>query len=240
MMPALELENVSQRVSGTFGLRDLSLAVEVGQCLGLIGPSGAGKTTTLRLIAGLEGPDAGTIRIDGKVVSQGALRVSPHRRRVGLVFQGLALWPHVTVAKHVHYGLDQELPRANCPAKVQEILERLDLVEHARRYPSELSGGEQQRVALARALAGRPRILLLDEPLANLDRSLRRDLLELLVGLKTRESVSMVFVSHDREGLSSLTDSLVVMDRGEIVEQGPTNELLASPESAAGRRLLAD
>jgi iron(III) transport system ATP-binding protein len=236
----LELRDVRKRVGRSFALGPISFEVATGRCLALVGPSGAGKTTTLRLIAGLEAPDAGVIRIGGEAVYGGRKKVAPHRRRVALVFQSLALWPHLTVEKQVFYGLGRGLPRATRGSVVRSALARLGIAEHARRYPEQLSGGERQRVAIARALAGRPKILLLDEPLANLDRGLRRSLLELLAELKSESSMAMVYVSHDREGLASLADRLAVMDRGVLVEQGPAAEVLASPATAVGKRLLAD
>lgn len=236
----LELRDVRKRVSRTFAVGPISLEIAAGRCLALVGPSGAGKTTTLRLIAGLEAPDAGVIRIGGEMVDGGARAVAPHRRGVALVFQSLALWPHLTVEKQVLYGLGRELPRAARRPAVRSILERLGLAEHARCYPAQLSGGEQQRAALARALVGRPRILLLDEPLAHLDRGLRRSLTALLAELKAESSMAMVYVSHDRQGLAALADRLAVMDHGIVVEEGPAAELLTSPESDVGRRLLAD
>jgi iron(III) transport system ATP-binding protein len=240
MTPALELDKVSKRLTEHFAVRNVSFRLVMGRCLGLVGPSGAGKTTILRLIAGLEVPDKGRIIIDEKAVSEAGSSVSPHRRGVGLVFQDLALWPHMTVEKQVYLCLDQGLPRDKRWQKTRATLDRLDLGSHSGKYPAQLSGGEGQRVALARALVAEPGVLLLDEPLANLDRSLRRSLLELLADLKTEGSVSLVYVSHDREGLSSLTDEIAILDRGELVEQGSTVEVLSSPKSPVGKSLLLD
>ncbi len=236
----LELRDVRKQVDRCFALGPIAFEVPAGCCLALVGPSGAGKTTTLRLIAGLETPEEGTIRIGGEVVSQGRRTLAPHRRGVGLVFQNLALWPHLTVEKQVFFSLRRHRPRSERWNEVRSVLERVGLAEQARRYPAELSGGEQQRVALARALAGRPRVLLLDEPLANVDRGLRRSLLALLAELKAQAQVAMIYVSHDREGLASLADRLAVMDRGVIVEQGSAAGVLAAPETGVGKRLLAD
>jgi len=238
MTPMLELRDVSKRVGPAFALRAVSLEVEAGSCLGVVGPSGAGKTTLLRLVAGLEAPDQGLIRIAGEPVSGDGRWVRPYRRPVGLVFQGLALWPHMTVERHAFHGLEPGLPRRERWRRARAILDRLGLESLARRFPSELSGGERQRVALARALVRRPRVLLLDEPLASLDLGLRRSLLELLGQLKTEDSVAMVYVSHEREGLASLVDRIAVLDGGEIVESGDAAALLRSPRTAVARRLL--
>ncbi|MBA2463532.1 MAG: ABC transporter ATP-binding protein, partial [Nocardioidaceae bacterium] len=166
--PALVLEAVSKRYGAVAAARDLSLTAAPGELITLIGPSGCGKSTTLRLVAGLDQPDAGTIRIDGEVVADRRTWRPPERRRVGLVFQDHALFPHLTVASNVAFGISR-LPRAEQRRRVEEVLELVRLGHLAGRYPHELSGGEQQRVALARALAPRPAVVLLDEPFSSLD-----------------------------------------------------------------------
>lgn len=240
MTAILELRDLSKRNGPAFALQGVSLEVNPGSCLGVVGPSGAGKTTLLRLVAGLETPEGGSIRIDGEPVSGEGQWVLPHRRSVGLVFQGLALWPHMTVEQHAVHGLGPGVSRSERRHRARAVLERLGLAPFARRYPSELSGGERQRVALARALVRRPRVLLLDEPLASLDRSLRRSLVALLGQLKAEDSVAMVYVSHEREGLASLVDRIAVLDDGTVVEQGDAATLLREPRSEVARRLLLD
>lgn len=236
--PLLVLDRVTRRLGPDFAVRQLGLEVAAGSCLALVGPSGAGKTTVLRLVAGLELPDAGTVRIGGEAVSGAGRPVPPHRRGVGLVFQGGALWPHVSVADHAYHGTDPGLPRAERRRRAHEVLERLELGDKVGRRPHELSGGERQRVALARALASRPQLLLLDEPLASLDLGLRRSLLARLRALKDDDGATLVYVSHEPMGLAALADRVAVMDGGAVVEEGAAAEVLRDPASDAGRRLL--
>lgn len=213
----LEVEGLSKRLGERFALEGLSFEVDSGRCLGLAGASGSGKTTTLRLIAGLDVPDAGEVRVAGVVVCSRKLWIPPGRRGVAMVFQGLALWPHMTVEKNVLNGLDGSVPSADRRRRVVEILERFHLREHARFYPHELSGGERQRVAIARALIRQPGILLLDEPLAHLDQQLRRETLRLLGEMKCIGGPAMILVSHDLEGLDELSDHVVRLEHGRQV-----------------------
>ena len=170
--PALTLEGVTKRYGAARGVEGMDLVIPPGELLTLIGPSGCGKSTTLRLVAGLERPDAGTITVAGRVVADTRRFVEPERRRVGLVFQDHALFPHLTVGKNVEFGL-HDLRSGERRSRAGELLDLVQLAHLADRYPHELSGGEQQRVALARALAPRPAVVLLDEPFSSLDESLR-------------------------------------------------------------------
>ncbi len=238
MTALLELREVSKRLSRSFAVDRVTLGLDAGECLGLVGPSGCGKTTTLRLIAGLETPDAGSIAIAGREVSRPGKAVPPSRRGVAMVFQGLALWPHMTVAKNVYHGLSRRTSRSERWQSARVALARLGLEGHSGRYPAELSGGEQQRVALARALVGSPATLLLDEPLSHLDRGLRREVVEMLRSLKQDSEIALVYVSHDREELERIADRIAVMELGRIVESGPAPEVLAGPRSDVGRYLF--
>ncbi len=176
-MPHLELQNLTKRFGDVIGFDAIELAVEHGEFVCLVGPSGCGKTTTLRMIAGLIEPDAGEIRVAEKVVSTSGSVVPPERRNMGMIFQSYAVWPHMTVQQNVAYGLKmRRVPADERHKRTEAVLQATKLTRLADRYPAELSGGEQQRVALARALASKPDILLLDEPLSNLDANLRGDL----------------------------------------------------------------
>jgi iron(III) transport system ATP-binding protein len=220
--PALVLDRVTKRYGAVVGASALELTAGPGELVTLIGPSGCGKSTTLRLIAGLERPDEGTIRIAGEVVADGRRFQEPERRRVGLVFQDHALFPHLTVAKNVAFGLDG-LPRAARRARVGEVLDLVRLGHLAGRYPHELSGGEQQRVALARALAPRPAVVLLDEPFSSLDESLRAQVRRDTVATLQETGTTGVLVTHDQTEALSVGHRVVVMRDG-VIEQADVPE----------------
>jgi iron(III) transport system ATP-binding protein len=201
------------------------LEVERGEIVALLGPSGCGKTTLLRVIAGFERPDAGAVEVGGRVVAGASAWVPPERRRVGMVFQDYALFPHLTVAQNVGFGLARGDRRERVPA----LLETVGLAELGRRFPHELSGGQQQRVALARALAPSPDVVLLDEPWSNLDAQLREDLREEVTGILRPLGVSVVLVTHDREEAFSLADRIALMREGRIVQAGSPEALYRQP-----------
>jgi iron(III) transport system ATP-binding protein len=215
---AVAIRHVSKRLGSHPALIDVSLDVSAGEAVVILGPSGCGKTTLLRLIAGLDTPDAGTITVlDALVAEPGRTLVPPHRRGVGLVFQDLALWPHLTVAQN----LDFVLGSARVPSRERRIraVEALNLVRigHlAGRYPHQLAGGEQQRAALARALVGQPGVLLLDEPLSSLDPELRAILRTELRRLGRELPVTMVYVTHDGDDAAALADRVVEMRAGRV------------------------
>jgi iron(III) transport system ATP-binding protein len=220
--PALVLEGVGKRYGNSVGAHALDLTVDPGELVTLIGPSGCGKSTTLRLVAGLERPDEGTIRIAGEVVADPRRFQEPERRRVGLVFQDHALFPHLTVARNIAFGLDR-LPRAQRRARVGEVLDLVRLGHLAGRYPHELSGGEQQRVALARALAPRPAVVLLDEPFSSLDESLRAQVRRDTVATLREAGTTGVLVTHDQTEALSVGARVVVMHDG-VIEQADVPE----------------
>jgi iron(III) transport system ATP-binding protein len=205
------------------------VVVREGEIVALLGPSGSGKTTLLRLVAGFEAPDAGTVSIGGRAVAGAGTWVEPERRRVGMVFQDGALFPHLTVAGNVGFGH----PRAG---RVEECLELVGLADRARSYPHELSGGERQRVALARALATEPAVVLLDEPFASLDASLRTSLREEVADILRRTRASALFVTHDQQEALSLADRITLLRDGCVEQEGPPEEIYAHPASrwAAG------
>ncbi len=220
--PALVLEGVTKRYGSTVAVDAIDLTAAPGELVTLIGPSGCGKSTTLRLVAGLERPDGGTIRIAGEVVADGRHFQQPEHRRVGLVFQDHALFPHLTVTQNVAFGLNR-LGRQERTARVGEVLDLVRLGPLAGRYPHELSGGEQQRVALARALAPRPAVVLMDEPFSSLDESLRAQVRADTVAVLRETGTTGMLVTHDQTEALSVGDRVVVMKGGRI-EQADTPE----------------
>ena len=207
-------------------LHDLSLTIQDGEFFFLLGPSGCGKTTLLRLIAGLAEPDSGSITIDGEQMRG----VPAHRRGLAMVFQNYALWPHMTVADNVAFGLEMaKIREPQRSARVREALETTRIAELAQRFPHELSGGQQQRVALARALAVNPRVLLLDEPLSNLDAKLRLEMRQELRDLHERTKLTMIYVTHDQGEALALGSRIAVLNAGRIEQVGSGAELLTQP-----------
>jgi ABC-type Fe3+/spermidine/putrescine transport system ATPase subunit len=225
-MTAIALEGLFKSFGATPVVRGLTLEVGEGELVSLLGPSGCGKTTTLRMLAGLEHPEAGVIRIGGEVVAGPGVRTPPERRGLGMVFQSYAVWPHRSVEANVAYPLAlRRLPRAEIAARVREALRWVRLEALAARMPHELSGGQLQRVALARALVAGPRVLLLDEPLSNLDAALREELRAEIAALRARLGTTMVFVTHDQGEALALSDRIAVMNRG-VIEQVDAPERL--------------
>jgi ABC-type Fe3+/spermidine/putrescine transport system ATPase subunit len=220
MTTVVQLEHVTKSLGDHTVIHDVSLEIARGELLAMLGPSGCGKTTTLRLIAGLEVPDAGEIRIEGRAVARaGQLLVPPYERGVGLVFQDLALWPHLTVAGNLDFVLTAaKVPRVERRQRIADALALVRIGSLGDRYPHQLSGGEQQRTALARALVGRPRVLLLDEPLSSVDSELRVTLREELRALQRRLALTAVYVTHDREEALSLADRIVGLRNGRLTE----------------------
>ncbi|WP_282848829.1 ABC transporter ATP-binding protein [Microbacterium oxydans] len=226
---AVHIDGVTKRYGTATAVDDLSLDVQPGEFLSLLGPSGCGKTTTLRMIAGFEYPDAGDIRISGRSV----LNLPPYRREVNTVFQAYALFPHLTVAENVAYGLQQRrVPKAEQRERVSEALDMVQLRAFADRKPTQLSGGQQQRIALSRALINRPSVLLLDEPLAALDRQLREEMQLELKLLQARLGTTFVFVTHDQAEALSMSDRIAVMRAGRIEQLDAPDAIYAEPASA--------
>jgi iron(III) transport system ATP-binding protein len=221
----------------------IDLDIPEGKLVTLLGPSGCGKTTTLRLIAGLERADAGVIEIGAKVVSDPAHRVfvSPHRRPIGIVFQSYAIWPHMTVIQNVMFPLRVSRPRPKKADAVKAAMQALDLVglaDLAERPAPALSGGQQQRVALARALVREPQVLLLDEPLSNLDKGLRGRMRDEIRAVQQRLGITTVFVTHDQDEALAISDDVVVMNGGHVVERGLPQEIYTYPRDEFTARFL--
>ncbi|GIK58336.1 MAG: ABC transporter [Chloroflexota bacterium] len=231
-MSTVTCRNLTKAFDNQPVVAGVSFDVQPGQILALLGPSGCGKTTTLRLIAGFEQLDGGLIEIDGQVVADGRTHIPPEKRRAGIVFQDYAIFPHLSVAENVGFGLDKQ-GRAE---RVAEMLEFVGLPGLGERMPHELSGGQQQRVALARALAPQPVVLLLDEPFSNLDAALRAEMRREVRQLLKRGGVTAVFVTHDQEEALFMGDTVAVMNRGRIEQIGTPEAIFHRPKT----RFVAD
>jgi iron(III) transport system ATP-binding protein len=229
----IELRNVFQQFGVTSVLRDVSLTIGSGEFFFLLGPSGCGKTTLLRIIAGFQNPDRGEVSMGGTSMNG----VPAHRRNVGMVFQNYALWPHLTVAENVAYGL--EVRKVSTPERQRRVAEALEMVRMAdlgKRLPGELSGGQQQRVALARALVIRPDVLLLDEPLSNLDARLRLELRDEIRRIQEATRITTVYVTHDQHEALSLADRVAVFEAGVLAQLDAPRNLYTRP----GNRFVAE
>ncbi len=234
-MALLEVVSLTKRFGATTALRDVSLAVEPGQIIALLGPSGCGKTTLLRIVAGLDRPDAGSVRFEGRDLDG----VPPHRRDFGLMFQDLALFPHLDVAANVAFGLRmRRWPRSRIDDRVRGLLDDVGLAGFGGRSIEELSGGEAQRVALARSLAPAPRLLMLDEPLGALDRALRESLMVELRQVLKSVGVTALYVTHDQEEALAVADRVAVLVDGRLAQVATPAELIDRPASAFVARFL--
>jgi iron(III) transport system ATP-binding protein len=231
-MAFLVLEDLRKQFGGFGAVNGIGLGVEGGELVSLLGPSGCGKTTTLRLIAGLLKPDGGAIRVGERVLSTARSMVPPERRRMSMIFQSYAVWPHKTVFENVAYGLQfLKVSREDVKRRVEQILRVVRIEELAGRYPGQLSGGQQQRVALARALVVEPQILLLDEPLSNLDANLRDEMRFEIRRLHDEFKITSVYVTHDQAEAMVTSDRIAVMNQGEIEQFGPPEEIYERPRS---------
>lgn len=231
-MSEIILKGIKKSYGDAPAVRYLDLRVEDGQFLTILGPSGCGKTTTLRLIAGLEDPDAGEIIIGDRVLfsQEKGVYVPPEKRQLGLIFQSYALWPHMTVARNISLGLaERGLSKSEIEERVSQVLEKVQLTEYRDRYPSELSGGQQQRVAVARMIAAEPAIILMDEPLSNLDAMLRIDMRAELKHLHHELGATTVYVTHDQVEAMTLSDKIAVMMDGELRQLGTPREIYSQP-----------
>jgi iron(III) transport system ATP-binding protein len=236
---SVELRGLTKRYGDVAVVDDVSLTVAHGRLVCLLGPSGCGKTTTLRLIAGFVEPSAGEIRVGDQLVSSPMRTVPPERRNMSMIFQSYALWPHMTVAQNVSYGLElRKLDRGTIKRKLAAILDTTHLSQLADRYPGELSGGQQQRVALARALIVEPETLLLDEPLSNLDANLREEMRFEVRRLHDEYRYTTVYVTHDQSEAMTTADIIAVMNHGRIEQAGSPEDIYDRPLSEFVARFI--
>lgn len=228
-------ERVTKQYGRMTAVDGVSLDIQAGEFLTLLGPSGSGKTTLLMMLAGFQSITSGDILVGGTSIAA----TPPEKRNFGMVFQGYALFPHMTVQKNIAYPLEiRKRPRAEIDARVAEMLDLVQLKGFADRYPHQLSGGQQQRVALARALSFSPRVLLLDEPLGALDRKLRSDVQEQLKDIHNRVGTTFIYVTHDQEEALTMSDRIVIMNRGRVVQVGNPVELYERPRTAFAASFL--
>ena len=234
-MSQVEFKLVSKAFASQIVVDQLNLIIPKGQFVSLLGPSGCGKTTSLRMIAGLEQNTSGSILFDGEYVSDVSKKINmaPEKRNVGMVFQSYAVWPHMNVFENIAYPLKlQKIEKSEIQKRVQEILEIVELNGLGERRANELSGGQQQRVALARGLVMKPRILLLDEPLSNLDAKLREKMRKDIREIQKRFQLTMVYVTHDQREAFQMSDKIVVMNKGRIEQEGTPPEIRSKPANA--------
>ena len=225
---SLEVRDLRIKYGDVEAVKGISFSIEPGEFLTLLGPSGCGKTTTLRCIAGLEEPSNGTITLDGKVIASVDKQLPPEKRGINMVFQSYAVWPHMTVEKNVGYGL-KGMERREMASRVGDVLDLVGLSPFAKRYGTELSGGQQQRVALARAIVTRPKVLLFDEPLSNLDAGLREQMRFELLELQRTVGITSVYVTHDQTEAMSMSDRVVLMRDGVIEQVNVPREIYRRP-----------
>ncbi|MFT4192737.1 MAG: ABC transporter ATP-binding protein, partial [Comamonas sp.] len=228
----LSLRGVSRRYGDHAAVQALDLEIPAGAFVALLGPSGCGKTTTLRMIAGFEPPDAGEIRLDDRLLANASAQVPPEQRHMGMVFQSYALWPHMSVADNVGYPLKLRGVRgAEYARRVTEALALVQMEGRAQAAPQDLSGGQRQRVALARCLVAEPRVVLLDEPLANLDRHLRASMESAFRAFHRRTGATFIYVTHDQGEAMALAGHVAVMHQGRLVQWATPEQLYAQPRT---------
>jgi len=221
----IKLNNISHSYGEKSVLHNLNLSIEANQLTCLLGGSGSGKTTILRLVAGLEVPQSGEIVIENKTVTENEqILVPPHQRNIGFVFQDLALWPHFTVYKNIAFGLTEK-KQDNVKDKVFKMLDFFGIGEHAEKHPHQLSGGQKQLVAISRSLVLEPKILLMDEPLANLDVKLKSKMLEYIKTLKQNFNLTIIYVTHDHKEAFAIADNIVLLEKGKIEETGTVGQI---------------
>jgi iron(III) transport system ATP-binding protein len=235
--PSVEIKGVSRSFGSLKAVDNVSLSVQVGEVLALLGASGSGKSTLLRIVAGLEGVDQGEVHADGHLVSNATTSLSPEKRGLGMVFQDYALFPHLTAAQNIMFGL-RSLGKEQAKAKAYDWMGKVGLSARADYFPHQLSGGEQQRVALARALAPMPKAVLMDEPFSGLDPYLRADLQSLTLETLRASGVGAIIVSHDTDEALAIADQVAIMDKGRILQAGPPREVYEAPVALRVARAL--
>jgi len=235
----LAAENLTKRYGNAEALKGLTFEVSSGEVLAIIGPSGCGKTTLLRLVAGFESPDEGRVLIGGVEVSSPVRVLAPSKRKLSMIFQDLALWPHMTVREHIEFVINKEnKSKGGILSNVDRILNDVNLCGYRDRYPHQLSGGEKQRLAIARALASNPTYLLMDEPFSNLDSILREELQGAVLDLKVNRQIGIIYVTHNVDEALTLADKMAVMREGRLEQIGSKDNVLSAPKNEFVRRLL--
>lgn len=240
-MSDVTLEHINKIYDENVVVKDFNLKIKEGEFVSFLGPSGCGKTTTLRMVAGLEQPTSGKILLGADIVNDDSTKifVSPERRRIGMVFQSYAVWPHMTVFQNVAYPLKiKKIKKSELIERVAKAISQVRLNGLEKRYPHQLSGGQQQRVALARALVMKPRVLLLDEPLSNLDAKLREEMRVEIRELQREIKVTVIYVTHDQIEALTMSNRIVVMDKGVIQQIGTPEEIQRSPKNEFVKRFL--
>src|SRR3990167_5372621 len=241
-MSNVTLEHVQKKYGENRVVDDFSLKISEGEFVSFLGPSGCGKTTTLRMVAGLEEPTEGRILLGDEPVTDVGKKIfiPPEKRKIGMVFQSYAVWPHMTVFQNISYPLKiQKKKKAELQEVVEKVIKQVHLEGLEKRYPHQLSGGQQQRVALARALVMKPRVLLLDEPLSNLDAKLREEMRVEIKELQRQIKVTVIYVTHDQTEALTMSNRVVVMNQGVIQQAGKPEELKTNPSNAFVREFLA-
>jgi len=227
-MAILKVNSLSKNFGKVKAVQEVSFEATEGKVLSLLGPSGCGKTTTLRCIAGFENPDAGEISLDDRRITH----IPPEKRGIGMVFQNYALWPHMTVYANLAFGLQiKKIPKDEIIKKIKKVLNMVRLEGYENRYPRQMSGGQQQRIAMARALVFEPEIMLLDEPLSNLDAQLREEMRFEFTELQKKLGITAVYVTHDQAEALVISDKIVILNQGEIVQSGSPKEIYSNPKN---------
>jgi len=242
-MSQIVLSGIEKRFGAFHAIKPLDLEVREGELMTFLGPSGCGKTTTLRMVAGLEMPTAGRIVVAGRVFNDASAGTAlpPEKRGMGMVFQSYAVWPHMTVARNIDYPLRiRKVPRDEREARLARALTLVHLTGQESKYPHQLSGGQQQRVALARGLIMEPKVLLLDEPLSNLDAKLRRGMRREIRDIQQTLGMTMLYVTHDREEAEAISDRMAVMIAGRLAQVAPPSEIRTQPADDEVRAFFAD
>jgi len=234
--PRLSLSHITKSFDGQKVVDDVTLDVMPGQVTCLLGPSGCGKSTTLRIAAGVDLQDSGEIYLDGALICDGVRRVPPENRSIGLMFQDFALFPHLSVAQNVAFGI----AKSDAPKRVPELLDKVGMLRHIDRYPHELSGGEQQRVALARALAPRPRVMLMDEPFSGLDDRLRDDIRNDTLDVLKEEGAAVLLVTHEPAEAMRMANEIALMRDGRIVQQGAPYDIYNAPVDLSAAQFFSN
>lgn len=235
----IAVKNLTKKYDKKQVVNNISLKIKPNEIVSLVGPSGCGKTTLLRLIAGFEEPDKGLILIDGVAASTPFQIIPPNERYLSMIFQDLALWPHMTVEEHIRFTIKNRThSREELSFKIREIIQNVDLEGYNKRYPHQLSGGEKQRLAIARGVATEPRYLLMDEPFSNIDPILKDELGEFIVNLMSTLQMGIVYVTHNIEEISKLSDRIAVMENGALVQIGTQENIYEQPANGFVRKFL--